>query len=366
MKRVVELLGQHGGSVGDWMEIDDHLASVSLLNLQNFYEQKVDPATPDPFDRSKGDDYQQKDQVELLRKLAFEAWCRRDPFDFINRHPDPIFSQDQLPIRQATIKDPHRTMRFMEGSRGNSGYDSHEFFQALAEYYPDLALQAARGWSEQDLEGVAGICTREIHDSAQRWEWAEMVHYRMKEKGEEAVRDILGLIARDDPEFLKGRAGQGVLAAYPDAVTADAAPGETTPPPRDPSIGEALPALKDGALPENPNPGPHEGRIHYPRREWERWFSRDPVAAMAWLDSIRKPHQRENMLCAVVETAARTDLQSLDQLLARLTNPDERKLAIGTAVVFLENQESFAALRRFVNRYTGAREEVSDPKILNP
>lgn len=366
LKRVVELLGRHGhGAVGDWMEIDGHLAAVSLETLQKFYDRKVDAMTPDPFDGKREADYLEKRQQDEVHRLAFEAWCRRDPFDFINRHPDPPVDQMDFALTQAVIKDPHRTMRYVEQAREELGYNIAAFFRTLAEHYPDLALQAARAWPEQMVDWIAVGCTQEIRASAQRWEWAEMVHYRRKEKGEDAVRRILELIAKDEPDFLRGRAGQGVLVVYPDMLPGESAPSPL-PPPRDPLIGDALPALKDGLLPENPNPGPHEGPTIVPGRQWERWFSRDPAAAMAWLDTIKRPGQREAMLDEIVSAAVRTDLQSLDQLLPRLTNPDEHKSAIGVAVAILETEESFAALQRFVNRYPGALEEVYDPAILNP
>lgn len=359
LKRVAELLGGRA-AIGDQMEIDGHFAAMSLETLRSIYDRKMEPKASDPFDRQSLADY-----LEKMRPLAFEAWCRRDPFDFINRHPDPVFSQMNFPIRQAVIKDPHRTMRFMENSWEQPAYSVDEFFQTLAEYYPDLALQAARAYREQAADWVALNCVPKIRGSAQRWEWAEMVHYRRKEQGKEAVRQILGLIAKDDPDFLRSHAGQGVLAAYPDMLPSESATSPS-PPPRDPLVGEALPTLKDGLLPENPNPGPHQGRTIVPGWRWERWFSRDPAAAMAWLDTIKRPDQREAMLDEIVEAAVESDMQSLDQLLARLTNPDEHKAAIGMAVAILENHESFAALQRFVNRYPGALEEVYDPAILNP
>jgi hypothetical protein len=334
----------------DRLEMERHFARLPMEDVRRLSLLKREDLQ-DPFDETS----EEKSVNSVLRKLAVEEWCRRDPFGILDSGDEWFDADRSIMLRAAALKDPERARNHPTVKDRRLGYRERTgLLQGLAEAAPELAFATARKFSQEQFEYTDLSAVAEcFHDQARRLEWMSLVFERRGSSTQPKIYQIMSMIAEDDPTLLEKFTDLPVLQEY--RVEASrfvrGRRWKNIPP------GDPVPVPTDGE--EGADAETFGQRVG-------QWFVKDPAAVCAWLDDFSSDEARRSQIVGLARETTMRDLQTLDRMMETFTESADRE-AIQRCAVFLlsdGNTSTKAALLAFVGKYPEARQYVRKPQYL--
>lgn len=336
----------------DRMEMQRHFARLPMEDVRRLSLLKHGDLQ-DPFDETS----EEKSVNTVLRRLAIEEWCRRDPFGILDSGGEWFDADRSTMLRAAALKDPERARNHPTVKDRRLGFSERTgLLQGLAEAAPEQAFAVARELSQEQFESADLSAVAEcFHDQTCRLEWVSLVFERTGWRAQPKIYQIMEMLAEDDPALLEKSSDLPVLQKYQVEASRfvrrqrwrNIPPGDPVPVPTD---------EEEGA--DDETFGQRVGQ----------WFAKDPAAVLAWLDAFPSDEARRSQIVGLAREVTMRDLQILDRMMETFTEPAVREAIQRCAVFLLSdfNTSTRAALLAFVGRYPEARQFVRKPQYLEP